>query len=86
MHRSFERLYLELQGSINVPSPDLTDATTAESSTVNTPSVEVIDLTETPQTGSKMSRSASENPAKRKSAGEASDRASKQRRIIIDLK
>ncbi|KAH0545511.1 hypothetical protein FGG08_000339 [Glutinoglossum americanum] len=74
MRRTFENLYREFQEDLSVPSLDLTEVTTVESSVVNTPHAEIIDLTGPHQI----------SPAKRKNADEAGARVTKQRRVTID--
>ncbi|KAI9787239.1 MAG: hypothetical protein M1839_003477 [Geoglossum umbratile] len=86
MRRTFEKVYLEYQESIKDLPEDLTDATTAESSAVNTPYTEIIDLTRTPQSRSSSKKSLStpnaHTSAKRKSLGDIDNRKPKQPRIV----
>jgi SWI/SNF-related matrix-associated actin-dependent regulator of chromatin subfamily A member 5 len=86
MRRTFEKAYLEYQESIKELPEDLTDATTAESSAVNTPYTEIIDLTGTPRSQSSSKKSFSTSNAhsstKRKSVDDIDDRKPKQPRIV----
>jgi SWI/SNF-related matrix-associated actin-dependent regulator of chromatin subfamily A member 5 len=88
MRRTFEKVYQEYQASKepSVSGPDLTDATTAESSAVNTPYAEIIDLTATPRARTSpkksLSTSTANSPAKRKSTGDINTKKPKQPRII----